>query len=113
MVKAPGPLRNPGSGMGQLKIFYQRMPVANLSDVGKAKPGEVFPRLVGINIARDDGWLDVEPIYLAVVRFTLNERYVVIEIGWSRPLLAIVLQRAWPPVFVQRIEGEEVKERDE
>jgi hypothetical protein len=87
-----------------MRIYHEGTEIASISDVGKNPPGGCLTRLVGINLFRQPGWLEVEPVYHSLVQLYRYERYALLFLGWSEPSWIITLQPRWPFVAIQRIQ---------
>lgn len=87
-----------------MKILLEGFPIDEVPTRIR-RPGELFTRLVGVNIY-DEG-RTVEPVYMPLARVSIRAGQAFIEINGSRPLLYITLQRRRPFVSVFRFPWEE------
>ncbi len=90
-----------------MKLFIDNLPYGEL-EMPKTRPGEFFPRLVGIRVSGAGNWLDIEPLYIPALRVSRRAGQVLIEINSSRPLVYITLQARRPFINVFRFPWEEV-----
>jgi len=94
-----------------MKLFLDNIPMGDVPGP-QTKPGEFFPRLVGFvvrsaNAVSCDGnyWIDVEPIYVPLLRISRRAGQVLIEINSKeRPLAYITLQSRKPYVHLFRFD---------
>jgi hypothetical protein len=84
-----------------MKIYRERIPYATFSDIGKPLKGELFRRLVGVNLTSRYGQSEIEPVYYAPLRWDASRGYLWIELGWSAPRWTIVIASRRP--FLQLI----------
>lgn len=80
-----------------MKVFWERIPVDEVPN-RIHRPGELFTRLVGVNVSSDGK--SVEPLYIPLVRFHQQAGQVMIEVNSNRPLAYITLQWRKPVINV-------------
>ncbi len=105
-----------------MKFFVDGIPYGDVP-APKPRPGEFFPRVVGLRVSHagnrrsafpggEDGttvgnWLNIEPLYIPIVRVTKRAGQIFIEINSTRPLVYITLQARRPWVNIFRFPWEE------
>jgi hypothetical protein len=79
-----------------MKVFLDNIPMGDVPGP-QTKPGEFFPRLVGLRVSRDGNyWVGIEPVYIPLVRIHRQAGQILIEINTDRPLAYITLQARRP-----------------
>jgi hypothetical protein len=87
-----------------MKVFLDNIPMGVVPGPCR-KAGEFFPRLVGL-VVRGTGtpgeinWIDVEPLYIPLLRLQRRAGQVLVEINGDRPLVYITLQLRKPFLHV-------------
>lgn len=88
-----------------MRVYLENIPVGDIPQP-RRRPGEFFPRLVGIRLSGDRNWPAVEPLYIPLVRIRCRAGQVLVEINSDRPLFYITLQARRPFVSVFRFPWE-------
>lgn len=87
-----------------MKILWEGIPIDEVPEK-RRKPGELFTRLVGVDVSSDGNL--VVPLYIPLVRWQCRAGQVFIEINsYSRPLAYITLQGRWPYIYIFRFPWE-------
>lgn len=90
-----------------MKLYLDNLPLGDVPGP-RRQPGEFFPRLVGVRVssARNSrlDWIDVEPLYIPLVRIRAQAGQVLVEINSTRPLVYITLQRRKPFIHIFRFQ---------
>lgn len=76
-----------------MKVYWDRIPIDDVPNRIR-RPGELFTRLVGLNVSSDGK--SVEPLYVPLVRLHRRAGQVLVEINSDRPLVYLTLQRRRP-----------------
>lgn len=88
-----------------MKVFLDNLPLGDIPGPPR-QPGTFFQRLVAVRLSSAGNqpgvWLDVEPVYIPLLRVHRNAGQVMIEINSSRPLVYITLQLRPPYLHVFR-----------
>ncbi len=90
-----------------MKFFVDGIPYGDVP-APKPRPGEFFPRVVGLRVSHVGNWLDIEPLYIPLVRVQKRAGQIFIEINGTRPLVYITLQARRPWVNIFRFQWEEL-----
>jgi hypothetical protein len=86
-----------------MKIYSEGQEWATVPKSRK-KGGCLFVRLVGINIFKDNGRTNVNPVYQAVIEYRKIGDMIVITFAWDKPISQIVLRPNWPFVIFTKFD---------
>jgi hypothetical protein len=96
-----------------MKFYLDNIPLGDVPEP-ECQPGEFFPRLVGVAVRSANAVsgagkynnMDVEPIYIPLLRVQRRAGQIWVEINSDRPLFYITLQRRRPFFNIFRFEWE-------
>jgi hypothetical protein len=89
-----------------MKIYLDQGEIGDLRMMVRRR-GEFLTILHGINLSHRNGKLEISPLYQPLLHWRRHSGQVVIVIGFTLPLLLIVVQPRRPFVHIEVLKEEE------
>ena len=84
-----------------MKIYYNKVHIETIKNLIRAKEGDYFLRLVGVNYSQDPtGKIHVEPVYQPALSVQNNAGQVTVDFYLKNGLVRFILQKRTPRISV-------------